>query len=111
MIITNKNISQIIDKPRYIAIPHGMIIRTFLVHLFIINIGVVLLYNVYSYIAVPLLFFEVFYYFYFLRKIWTKVGYSFFCFFSIFFITIVVDFILSPLERNFFIWLIFDIIL
>lgn len=111
MIITNKNINQLIDKPRYIVIPHGMIFRTFLIHLLIINISVVLLYNVFSYISVPLLVFEVFYYFYFLRKIWIKVGYSFFCFFSIFFVSIVVDFILSPLERNFFVWLIFEIIL
>lgn len=76
MIITAKNVDQILDKPRYIIIPKASIAATLILHTIILNIACVLLYGAWAYVGIPLLFAELIIQLVLLRRIWIKVGYS-----------------------------------
>ena len=100
MIITGKNIGYYFDGPRYIVFPRGRIFATFFVHGFIYHIAILLIYNVFAYIGVPIMACEIFHAVVFLSKLWRLMGYSAKLYYILFAVITVADFLIAIPERE-----------
>ena len=101
MIITGKNIGNFFSSPRYIVFPRGRIFATFLFHGIIYHFAILLIYNVFAYIGVPIMACEVFYSVVFLSKLWRLMGYSTKLYYILFAVITVADFLTAIPEREF----------
>ena len=101
MIITGKNLKEYFNGPRYIAIPRKRIFLTFLFHGFIYHLSILLIYNVFSYIGVPLFAYEVYHSLVFMGRLWRLMGYSMKLYYIAFTVITIGNFLLAIPERSF----------
>lgn len=101
MIITGKNIKKYLDGTRYIVFPRGRIFLTFLFHGFIYHLSILLIYNVFSYIGVPIFAYEVYHSLGFMARLWRIIGYSMRLYYILFAVITVVNFLIAIPERAF----------
>ncbi|MGN0610277.1 MAG: hypothetical protein ACI4JI_00705 [Ruminiclostridium sp.] len=100
MIITGKNIENYFSSPRYIVFPRGRVFATFFFHGFIYHIAILLIYNVFAYIGVPVMACEVFHSVVFLSKLWRLMGYSTKLYYILFAVFTVANFLITIPERE-----------
>ena len=101
MIITGKNIKKYFDGPRYIVFPRKQVFATFLFHGFIYHLSILLIYNVFSYIGVPLFAYEVYHSLVFMGRLWRLMGYSMKLYYIAFSVITIVNFLTAIPERAF----------
>ena len=101
MIITGKNIKNYFDGPRYIVFPRKQIFFTFLFHGFIYHLSILLIYNVFSYIGVPLFAYEVYHSLVFMGRLWRLMGYSMKLYYIAFTVITIGKFLVAIPERAF----------
>lgn len=99
MLLTTKNSKKYLENYHYINVPRSSIIATTLLHLFLLNLGMVLLYYYFAPAGGLILAYEIFYMISFVRVIWIRSGYSQTLFFIILAISVIADFFLAFLER------------
>ena len=100
MILHSKKSAKYLDNPHYINVPRKSIIETAAVHLFLMNIGMVLTYYYFAPAGGLIVSWEIYYMISFVRTIWKKSGYSEAVFFIIMGVSLIADFFLSFLERR-----------
>lgn len=101
MIITGKNIKKYFSSPRYIAIPRKQVIATFAFHGVVYHISILLIYNVFSYIGVPIFAYEVYHSLVFMARLWRLMGYSMKLYYMAFVIITIGNFFAVIPERAF----------
>lgn len=101
MIITGKNIKNYFDGPRYIVFPRKQIFATYLFHGFIYHLSILLIYNVFSYIGVPLFAYEVYHSLVFMGRLWQLMGYSMKLYYIAFVVITIGNFLVAIPERAF----------
>lgn len=101
MIITGKNIKNYFDGPRYIVFPRGRISATFIFHGFIYHLSILLIYNVFSYISVPVFVYEVYHSLVFMGRLWRLMGYSRRLYYILFAVITLANFLVAIPERAF----------
>lgn len=101
MLITGKNLKDYFSGPRYIVLPRMQIFATFLFHGFIYHLSILLIYNVFSYIGVPLFAYEVYHSLVFMGRLWRLMGYSMKLYYIAFAVITIVNFLAAIPERAF----------
>lgn len=99
MLLNTKNSKKFLENYHYINVPRSSIIVTTLFHLFLVNLGIVLLYYYFAPAGGLILAYEIFYIVSFVRIIWIRSGYSQTLFFIILAVNVIADFFLAFLER------------
>lgn len=100
MLLNTKNSKKYLENYHYINVPRSSIIITTLLHLFLLNLGMVLLYYYFAPAGGLIIAYEIFYMVSFIRIIWIRSGYSQALFFIIIAVSAAVDFFLAFLERR-----------
>ncbi|MGN0618789.1 MAG: hypothetical protein ACI4J7_07180 [Ruminiclostridium sp.] len=101
MIITGMNIKNYFDGPRYIVFPRERIAATFIFHGFIYHLSILLIYNVFSYIGVPVFMYEVYHSLVFMGRLWRLMGYSLRLYYILFAVITLANFLVAIPEREF----------
>ena len=100
MIFTAKNSQKYLENYHYINIPHTRLFATLLLHLFFLNIGMVLMYYWFAIASGVIISWEIFYLVTFVRMLWRRSGYSQTLFFTLLAVNLIGDFFLAFLERR-----------
>lgn len=99
MLLNTKNSKKYLENYHYINVPRSSIIITTLFHLFLLNLGMVLLYYYFAPAGGLIIAYEIYYMTAFIRIIWKRSGYSQTLFFIIIAVSVAADFFLAFLER------------
>lgn len=100
MIFTPKNSKEYLENYHSIIVPRYSIILTTLLHLFFLNIGMVLMYYYFAPAGGLVVSFEIYYLLSFIRLLWKRSSYSQTLLIIIVAVSFVADFFLSFLERQ-----------
>ena len=100
MIFTTKNSKEYLENYHSITVPRYSIILTTMLHLFFLNIGMVMLYYYFAPAGGLVISFEIYYLLSFVRLLWKRSSYSQTLLIITVAVSIVADFFLSFLERR-----------
>ncbi len=100
VIFTTKNSKEYLENYHSITVPRYSIILTTLLHLFFLNIGMVLMYYYFAPAGGLVVSFEIYYLLSFVRLLWKKSCYSQMLLIITVAVSLVADFFLSFLERR-----------